>query len=201
MQVRPDLKEEMAATKEQAAREERLRVALARLSASSSHVDPPSAAPVSPVQRRKAPSEVAGGGVGALGSPSGGAERAMLAAAAIAPPPQAEQMACLMVEIAEAEDELTKAEGTAEVLEYMHTNIAALRTDLRRAKERGEAERDHLTLVIARVENEREHARSQAQQAVHELNRAREREAKRSAQRAAKLAKLRKEQESFKRCR
>ena len=195
MQVRPDLKEEMAATKEQAAREERLRVALARLSASSSHVDPPSAAPVSPVQRRKAPSEVAGGGVGALGSPSGGAERAMLAAAAIAPPPQAEQMACLMVEIAEAEDELTKAEGTAEVLEYMHTNIAALRTDLRRAKERGEAERDHLTLVIARVENEREHARSQAQQAVHELNRAREREAKRSAQRAARLAKLRKEQE------
>ena len=202
MQVRPDLKEEMAATKEQAAREERLRVAFARLSASSSHVvleSPPSAAAVSPVQRRRAPSEVAGklagGGVGALGSPSGGAERAMLAAAAIAPPPQAELMASLMVEVAEAEDELAEAEGTAEVLEYMQSNIAALRTDLRRAKERGEAERDHLNLVIAREDNEREHARSQAQQAVHELNRAREREAKRSAQRAARLAKLRKEQE------
>jgi len=202
MQVRPDLKEEMAATKEQAAREERLRVAFARLSASSSHVvleSPPSAAAVSPVQRRRAPSEVAGklagGGVGALGSPSGGAERAMLAAAAIAPPPQAELMASLMVEVAEAEDDLAEAEGTAEVLEYMQSNIAALRTDLRRAKERGEAERDHLNLVIAREDNEREHARSQAQQAVHELNRAREREAKRSAQRAARLAKLRKEQE------
>jgi hypothetical protein len=202
MQVRPDLKEEMAATKEQAAREERLRVAFARLSASSSHVvleSPPSAAAVSPVQRRRAPSEVAGklagGGVGALGSPSGGAERAMLAAAAIAPPPQAELMASLMVEVAEAEDELAEAEGTAEVLEYMQSNIAALRTDLRRAKERGEAERDHLNLVIAREDNEREHARSQAQQAVHELNLAREREAKRSAQRAARLAKLRKEQE------
>ena len=202
MQVRPDLKEEMAATKEQAARDERLRVAFARLSASSSHVvleSPPSAAAVSPVQRRRAPSEVAGklagGGVGALGSPSGGAERAMLAAAAIAPPPQAELMASLMVEVAEAEDELAEAEGTAEVLEYMQSNIAALRTDLRRAKERGEAERDHLNLVIAREDNEREHARSQAQQAVHELNRAREREAKRSAQRAARLAKLRKEQE------
>ena len=202
MQVRPDLKEEMAATKEQAAREERLRVAFARLSASSSHAvlkSPPSAAAVSPVQRRRAPSEVAGklagGGVGALGSPSGGAERAMLAAAAIAPPPQAELMASLMVEVAEAEDELAEAEGTAEVLEYMQSNIAALRTDLRRAKERGEAERDHLNLVIAREDNEREHARSQAQQAVHELNRAREREAKRSAQRAARLAKLRKEQE------
>jgi hypothetical protein len=202
MQVRPDLKEEMAATKEQAARDERLRVAFARLSASSSHVvleSPPSAAAVSPVQRRRAPSEVAGklagSGVGALGSPSGGAERAMLAAAAIAPPPQAELMASLMVEVAEAEDELAEAEGTAEVLEYMQSNIAALRTDLRRAKERGEAERDHLNLVIAREDNEREHARSQAQQAVHELNRAREREAKRSAQRAARLAKLRKEQE------
>jgi hypothetical protein len=119
----------------------------------------------------------------------------MLAAAAIAPPPQAELMASLMVEVAEAEDELAEAEGTAEVLEYMQSNIAALRTDLRRAKERGEAERDHLNLVIAREDNEREHARSQAQQAVHELNRAREREAKRSAQRAARLAKLRKEQE------
>jgi hypothetical protein len=104
-------------------------------------------------------------------------------------------MASLMVEVAEAEDELAEAEGTAEVLEYMQSNIAALRTDLRRAKERGEAERDHLNLVIAREDNEREHARSQAQQAVHELNRAREREAKRSAQRAARLAKLRKEQE------
>jgi hypothetical protein len=36
----------------------------------------------------------------------------MLAAAAIAPPPQAELMASLMVEVAEAEDELAEAEGT-----------------------------------------------------------------------------------------